>query len=74
MEEYKEFKDYWINNKTIIFKTEFDCELDNNYYEIIKKNEEIFFTSYNLLSETLKAKNILNKYVPRIKISDIYIL
>ena len=56
MEEYKEFEYYWTNNKTIIFKSNFNCELDENYYEIIKKHEEIFFANYNDLSETLKQK------------------
>ena len=57
MEEYNEFNYYWINGKTIIFKPDFDCELNDNYYEIIKKCEEIFFTNYYDLSNGLKEKN-----------------
>ena len=56
MEKYNEFEDYWTNNKTIIFKPDFD-ELDDNYYEIIDKHAEIFFTHYNNISDALKQKN-----------------
>ena len=54
--EYKEFEDYWTDGKEIIFKPDFSHELDDNYYDIIKKHEEIYFTNYNNLLYTLKKK------------------
>ena len=57
MKKYNEFKYYWTDGKTILFKPDFNYELDDNFYEIIKNHEEIFFANYHYLSEVLKEKN-----------------
>ena len=57
MEKYTEFEYYWTDNRTIIFKPYFDCELDEYHYKILEKCEEIFFASYDNLSKILKKKH-----------------
>ena len=56
MKKYNEFKYYWTDGKTILFKPDFNYELDDNFYKIIQNHEEIFFTNYYYLSEVLKEK------------------
>ena len=80
MEEYNEFKYYWSNNKTIIFKLYIICKLNNNYYKIIKKHKGIFFTNCNNLLEALKEKydknninkknNVYSRFNQKIKLHD----
>jgi len=54
---------YWIVNKWLIFKPEFNEEL-TNYYEIINKYKKGIFSNYN---EPLIAIEINNEYSKKYK-------
>jgi hypothetical protein len=50
----EETKDYWIFESKLIFKPNFNSKLDD-YYEIIKKYNELIFSNYMDLEILLKT-------------------
>ena len=50
---------YWIVDETLIFKPEFNEELDN-YYNVISQYNKIIFSNYNDPEITIKTENKYN--------------
>jgi hypothetical protein len=49
-------KEYWIYNDSIIFKPNFDKDLDE-YYHIINKYKKLYFSDYDNYMTTIKSNN-----------------
>ena len=58
---------YWIEDKLLIFKPEFNEELIN-YYDIINKYKKVMFSNYNEPLIAIKINNI-----PNIKCYEYYV-
>ncbi len=52
-----ETEDYWIYENKLIFKPEFNKQI-NNYFDIISNYEELIFTDYNNLKIMLMNNNL----------------
>ena len=48
---------YWIHDKTIIFKPDFNSSVDD-YIGIISKYNSLVFSNYNSIESVLKTNNI----------------
>ena len=53
---------YWIIDNKLIFKPDFNDELDN-YYDIMSQHNELIFSNYNNPETAIKTNIIIIQYI-----------